>query len=149
MVVSFSRQYLGQTGDGHFSPVAAYHEPTDQCLVLDVARFKYAPYWVPVKDLYESTRPIDSMTNKSRGWFLLYPPPATTNANNGSMTKFPLSSNDGAGYRGAKATDERMRPADLVPSVGDGPICPVGDIKVTYCSVRVKKLDKDSSAPNK
>ena len=40
LVVSFSRASLKQTGDGHFSPIAAYHEETDQVLVLDVARFK-------------------------------------------------------------------------------------------------------------
>ena len=36
---------LLQTGDGHFSPVAGYHAGTDSVLVLDVARFKYPPYW--------------------------------------------------------------------------------------------------------
>lgn len=30
--------------DGHFSPVAAYHEERDMALILDVARFKYSPY---------------------------------------------------------------------------------------------------------
>lgn len=46
LVASFARSALHQTGDGHFSPVAAYHPPSDSCLVLDVARFKYSPYWV-------------------------------------------------------------------------------------------------------
>jgi glutathione gamma-glutamylcysteinyltransferase len=45
LVVSYSRKTLGQTGDGHFSPVAAYHEERDMALILDVARFKYSPYW--------------------------------------------------------------------------------------------------------
>jgi len=44
LAIAFSRKGIGQTGDGHYSPIAAYHEPTDQCLVLDVARFKYAPF---------------------------------------------------------------------------------------------------------
>jgi glutathione gamma-glutamylcysteinyltransferase len=126
MVVSFSRPGLGQTGDGHFSPIAAYSEETDRCLLLDVARFKYPPYWVSVKDLYDSTRPRDNMTNRSRGWFLLYPP------SNQSLDEASL------GFRGTKTSNERMRPADTVP-VADNMkqefICPVGDIKVKYCSV--------------
>ena len=46
IVVSFLRTSLGQTGTGHFSPIAAYHAGTDSCLVLDIARFKLPPYWV-------------------------------------------------------------------------------------------------------
>ncbi|EED94631.1 predicted protein, partial [Thalassiosira pseudonana CCMP1335] len=70
LVTSFSRKSLHQTGDGHFSPIAAYHEPTDSCLVLDVARFKYTPYWVPLHELYNAMVPVDLATQKSRGWVL-------------------------------------------------------------------------------
>lgn len=38
--ISFSRRVLGQTGDGHFSPVAAYDAESDSVLILDTARFK-------------------------------------------------------------------------------------------------------------
>ena len=38
---------LGQTGDGHFSPIGGYDAASDQVLLLDVARFKYPPHWVP------------------------------------------------------------------------------------------------------
>ena len=38
MIVSYSRKALGQTGDGHYSPIGGYHSATDQVLVLDVAR---------------------------------------------------------------------------------------------------------------
>ena len=75
LVTSFARHSLKQTGDGHFSPIAAYHPPTDSCLVLDVARFKYTPYWVAVTDLYEAMIPADMATGKSRGWILMFPPP--------------------------------------------------------------------------
>lgn len=75
MVVSFDRSSLGQTGEGHFSPVGAYHTERDQVLILDVARFKYPHYWVDVKMLYKSMIPIDSATNESRGWVLMRPPP--------------------------------------------------------------------------
>ncbi|KAI9360045.1 Phytochelatin synthase, partial [Zopfochytrium polystomum] len=71
MVVSFSRKSLGQTGDGHFSPVGAYHRGADKVLVLDVARFKYPSYFVSTDMLYESMKPIDKETGVSRGYFLL------------------------------------------------------------------------------
>ena len=105
LVVSFSRAHLNQTGAGHFSPVAAYHPPTDSCLVLDVARFKYAPYWVSVEELYEATKPLDETTGKSRGWFVMRPPRVQLDAVNG--------------YQGINKRDEGMRPADTVPLVGE------------------------------
>lgn len=69
--VAYSRRALGQTGDGHFSPVAGLHPGRDLALVLDVARFKYPPHWVPVPALWEATRPHDPITGRSRGWVLL------------------------------------------------------------------------------
>jgi len=132
MVVSFDRSSLGQTGEGHFSPIAAYHEGTDQCLVLDVARFKYAPYWVPVIDLYQATRGKDRVTNKSRGWFKMY---SNAHIHNGSrITEGRESSR--SEYRGLKATSEAKRPAKTVPLSGrDAHSCPVGEVKIQYCSV--------------
>jgi glutathione gamma-glutamylcysteinyltransferase len=40
LVTSFSRKALGQTGDGHFSPIGAYNANRKMVLILDVARFK-------------------------------------------------------------------------------------------------------------
>lgn len=114
LVVSFSRSALGQTGDGHFSPIAAYHEETDQVLVLDVARFKYAPYWVKVDDLYHSMEDLDSDTNKPRGWFLLSPP----------ENHQCIDDED---------VQEDRRPIETVPKVGEPEICPISDIKVHFC----------------
>jgi len=105
LVASFSRAHLNQTGAGHFSPVAAYHPETDSCLVLDVARFKYAPYWVSVEELYEATKPIDETTGKSRGWFVMRPPRVQFDTVNG--------------YQGISKRDEGMRPAHTVPLIGD------------------------------
>jgi len=114
LVTSFSRAALGQTGDGHFSPIAAYHEETDQVLVLDVARFKYAPYWVGVEDLFRSMREVDSVTQKPRGWFLLSPP------------KNHECIHDEQG-------EERRRPIEFVPKLGDPEACPISNIKVHFC----------------
>jgi glutathione gamma-glutamylcysteinyltransferase len=67
LAVAYSRSGLGQLGDGHYSPIGAYHEPTDSCLILDVARFKYPPHWIPVKTLYDSMKLIDADCGKPRG----------------------------------------------------------------------------------
>ena len=53
-------------------PILAYHIPVDLCLVLDKASFEYATYLVKTDDLYEATKPSDTFTEKSRGWFLVY-----------------------------------------------------------------------------
>lgn len=91
MVVSYARATLGQTGDGHFSPIGAFypgqpldttttdvndeviHRQEDHVLVLDVARFKYPSYFCQTRLLYEAMKPIDRTTGKCRGWFLLRP----------------------------------------------------------------------------
>ncbi|CAN8070004.1 unnamed protein product [Agarophyton chilense] len=71
VIASYDRRALGQTGTGHFSPVAAYDENTDSVLVLDVARFKYGPHWVHLPDLVEATKPTDSSTGLPRGFMTL------------------------------------------------------------------------------
>lgn len=78
MAVAYSRQGLGQYGDGHYSPIGAYHAASDQCLILDVARFKYPPHWVSVTALYEATKLIDSDSGKPRGWAVLRAGPSRT-----------------------------------------------------------------------
>lgn len=72
MAVSYSRSALGQTGSGHFSPIGGYSSYNGgYALVLDVARFKYPSYWVPLEALYGSLRPVDLVTKQPRGYSLL------------------------------------------------------------------------------
>jgi glutathione gamma-glutamylcysteinyltransferase len=71
LIVNYSRRTLGQTGDGHFSPIAGYHARSDSVLVLDTARFKYPPHWVPVDRLFEAMEEHDDTTALSRGWIVL------------------------------------------------------------------------------
>ena len=71
VIVSFGREALGQTGIGHFSPVAALHPEKDLALILDVARFKYPPYWVKIEELYEAMKGIDPVTGKPRGYSII------------------------------------------------------------------------------
>lgn len=71
MAIAYSRKTLGQTGDGHFSPIAAMDKETNSVLLFDTARFKYPPYWVPIELLFQSMLPLDSATGKSRGYVTL------------------------------------------------------------------------------
>lgn len=71
VIASYSRSALGQTGAGHFSPIGAYHAASDALLVLDVARFKYPPHWVPLTVMFEAMRDADPVTGRARGWLTL------------------------------------------------------------------------------
>ena len=71
IIASYSRKVLGQTGDGHFSPIAAYHEKYKKVLILDVARFKYPPVWVDIHKFKQAMDINDSSTQKSRGLILV------------------------------------------------------------------------------
>ncbi|KAJ2819217.1 hypothetical protein IWW50_005534 [Coemansia erecta] len=71
MVLSFARAVLGQTGDGHFSPIGAYHPGSNRALVLDSARYKYPSWFCDVDKLYDSLQPVDPETNLPRGYFLI------------------------------------------------------------------------------
>lgn len=40
-------------------------------LLLDVARFKYPPYWCDIKQLYQSFEFVDQDTKMTRGFAIL------------------------------------------------------------------------------
>jgi len=71
IVASYDRSALAQTGSGHFSPIGGYHAARDLALVLDVARFKYPPHWVPAERLWLAMHAVDPSTGLSRGWIEL------------------------------------------------------------------------------
>ncbi len=71
LVAAYSRRVLGQTGDGHFSPIGGYHRGRDLALLLDVARFKYPPHWVPLPLLWDAMHPVDPVTGRARGYMVL------------------------------------------------------------------------------
>jgi hypothetical protein len=87
-VVAFDRRILGQTGTGHYSPLGAYHKESDMLLVLDVARFKYPPYWVPLETMWEATRTIDPESRRTRGCFVLSRAPLTGPNPSEEVTKY-------------------------------------------------------------
>ncbi|GKY99520.1 hypothetical protein MPSEU_000906200 [Mayamaea pseudoterrestris] len=127
LVVSFGRPALEQTGDGHFSPIAAYHAETDQVLILDVARFKYQHYWVKIDTLYRAMQLLDKKTEQPRGWFKLHAPIVKSN---------PASELQTSLYYNIHSEDRRD--VKFVPLACQGHPCPVHSVKVDFCSSAAK-----------
>jgi len=71
LVVAYSRKQFRQTGDGHYSPIGGYHADSDKVLILDVARFKHPPHWVPLTEMHEAMKRIDKDTGRSRGFMVI------------------------------------------------------------------------------
>ncbi|XP_050251778.1 glutathione gamma-glutamylcysteinyltransferase 3-like isoform X1 [Quercus robur] len=71
VITSYHRAVFKQTGTGHFSPIGGYHAGRDMVLMLDVARFKYPPHWIPLKLLWEAMDTIDEATGHRRGFMII------------------------------------------------------------------------------
>ncbi|MBR0661248.1 phytochelatin synthase family protein [Neoroseomonas oryzicola] len=71
VIVNYSRIPLDQEGDGHISPVAAFDAASDTVLILDVARYKYPPVWVPVATLLPAMQRVDPDSGRARGVLVL------------------------------------------------------------------------------
>ncbi|KAG5514616.1 hypothetical protein RHGRI_035872 [Rhododendron griersonianum] len=71
VISSYHRGTFKQTGTGHFSPIGGYHAGKDMALILDVARFKYPPHWVPLKLLWEAMNTVDEASGRPRGYVLI------------------------------------------------------------------------------
>ncbi|KAK3193493.1 hypothetical protein Dsin_024803 [Dipteronia sinensis] len=74
VISSYHRAAFEQTGTGHFSPIGGYHAGKDMALILDVARFKYPPHWVPLTLLWEAMDSVDEATGQCRGFMLISRP---------------------------------------------------------------------------
>lgn len=71
LVVNVGRAVLGQgtvANGGHISPIGAYNAAEDRFLMLDVARYKYQPSWIPAERLFRAMNTLDTTSGKSRGW---------------------------------------------------------------------------------
>jgi hypothetical protein len=60
VVINFDRSSVNQHGDGHWSPIGSYSYANDAFLVMDVAKYKYPPAWIPATMLYQSLSTLDS-----------------------------------------------------------------------------------------
>ncbi|KAL5796485.1 hypothetical protein ACOSQ2_001305 [Xanthoceras sorbifolium] len=72
LIASYYRGVVKQEGPGHFSPIGGYHARTDMVLILDVARYKYPPHWMPLTLLWEAMATIDETTGLPRGFMIVY-----------------------------------------------------------------------------
>jgi hypothetical protein len=70
-LLNFRRVEIGETGGGHWSPLAAYDAASDSALLLDVARYKYPAVWVPLAQLYAAAQAVDSVSGLSRGLVII------------------------------------------------------------------------------
>ena len=73
LLVNFSRATLSDdnTGDGHFSPLAAYNGHADALLVMDVARYKFPPFWVDTDLLWQAMATADTSSGRHRGYIVV------------------------------------------------------------------------------
>lgn len=72
VVVNYRRAEIGQGKGGHISPLAAYDAHSDRFLVLDVARYRYAPVWVSTADLFAAMNTPDASNgDRKRGFVVI------------------------------------------------------------------------------
>ena len=74
---------------GHFSPLGAYNEAADKFLLMDVARYKYPPYWADAAQLFASMGGTDLSSGSSRG-YVVVAPAATAPGPKGARARSPL-----------------------------------------------------------
>ena len=67
VLANYLRAALGQVGGGHWSVLAAFDAQSDSVLILDVAKYKYAPVWVGIRTLRQALATLDTTSNKARG----------------------------------------------------------------------------------
>jgi len=67
VLVNYLRTSVGQKGGGHWSVLAAYDTESDSVLILDVAKYMYAPVWVGIGTLQKAIATLDTTSNKARG----------------------------------------------------------------------------------
>ena len=73
LLVNFSRATLSDDnkGGGHFSPLAAYNGSADDLLLMDVARYKYPPFWVDADLLWRAMATTDTSSGRHRGYIVV------------------------------------------------------------------------------
>jgi hypothetical protein len=61
VVLNYDRGGIGQgpLGHGHWSPIGAYSQEIDSFLIMDVAKYKYPPVWVPTDKLFGGVGTLD------------------------------------------------------------------------------------------
>ncbi|TXG63859.1 hypothetical protein EZV62_010853 [Acer yangbiense] len=71
LISLYYRESVNQEGPGHFAPIGGYHAGTDMVLILDVARYKYPPHWLPLTLLWKAMDTPDETTGRPRGFMIV------------------------------------------------------------------------------
>ena len=71
VMVNYLRSAVGQGGGGHWSVLAAYDAQSDRVLILDVAKYMFAPAWVKIGTLQKAIATLDTTSNRARGLVLV------------------------------------------------------------------------------
>lgn len=66
----YQREKIGQEGEGHWSPLAAYDARSDSFLIMDVARFRYPPIWASVSSFIQAMQTVDK-DGAPRGFIII------------------------------------------------------------------------------
>ncbi|MDX1949733.1 MAG: phytochelatin synthase family protein [Rickettsiales bacterium] len=70
IIANFYGEIIGLHQAGHFSTIAAFHEPTWSVLVLDTASHKHPWYWVSVDQLYHAMN-TEAREGNKRGYLVV------------------------------------------------------------------------------
>lgn len=104
MIVNYDRAGVGMDTMGHISPLGAYDAESDKILLMDVARYKYAPHWVDAASLFRAMSTTDPSSGASRGFVTVTraaTAPGTTPVKARNMFKMLLMTIAGAFVLGA------------------------------------------------
>jgi hypothetical protein len=71
IVINYDRGPLGLETSGHFSPLGAYSEAADKFLIMDVARYKYPPYWADAAQVFGAMSGTDLASGDTRGYLVV------------------------------------------------------------------------------
>ncbi|EOS95374.1 phytochelatin synthase family protein [Erwinia tracheiphila] len=69
VIVNFLRSAIGQTGDGHFSPLGAYDAKSDSFLIMDVSNTEHPWVWVDSQTLFKGMHTLDGA--EYRGYLIV------------------------------------------------------------------------------
>lgn len=70
IITNFYGEIIGLHQAGHFSTIAAFHEPSWNVLVLDTAAHKHPWYWVSVDQLYHAMN-TEAREGNKRGYLIV------------------------------------------------------------------------------
>ncbi|MBA2650561.1 MAG: C39 family peptidase [Legionella sp.] len=71
ILANYNLAYFTNEPGGHISPIAAYDAANQKVLIMDVYRYKFEPYWVPVKLLLKSMGSLDNTSSTFRGYIVI------------------------------------------------------------------------------